>query len=196
MADRQKSCAEDSTIKEIFFRTSGRLNRWRYFTRRVILSILTKIFLFVGYKVMGYEYGQTTTAAGIYNSVISIIFLVPIFCLTVRRLQDMNQGKLLAVVYVALNVITAVAFTDITFTEFKQMDTISPYLVLSLATFSMLMDMYFMISPGSYGKNKYGANPLDLKKVKKVSAPEKVVEKIAESPEVESKVDLKKSTDK
>ncbi len=186
MASKQKSCAEDRTIKEIFFRTSGRINRWRYFTRRVILSLLTKIFLFIGYKVMGYEYGQTTTAAGIYNSIISIIFLIPIFCLTVRRLQDMDQGKLLAVVYVALNVVTAVAFTDITFTEFKQMDTISPYLVLSLATFSIFLDMYFMVSPGSYGRNKYGADPLAVKKV----------EKIPEVVNTEKKVELKKSTDK
>ena len=190
MAGKQKSCADDKTIYEVFFKTSGRLNRFRYFLRRVVLSVLTKIFLFAGYKVIGYEYGQTTTAAVIYNSAISIIFLIPIFCLTVRRLQDMNQGKLLAVVYVTLNIVTAVAFTDITFTEFKQMDTISPYLVLSLATFSMLMDMYFMISPGSYGKNKYGENPLELEFEKVLSS-----EKVLETPEIEKKVDLKKSND-
>ena len=194
MADKQKSCAEDRTIKEIFFRTSGRLNRWRYFTRRVVLSVLTKFFLFVGYKVLGYEYGQITTTAEIYNSVVSIIFLFPIFCLTVRRLQDMNKGKFLAVVYVILNVV--MSFSDITFTDFKQMDTVAPYLVLTMVTFSMLLDMYFMISPGTYGKNKYGANPLTLKKVSKT---EKVIEssEVENTPEVnevEKKVELKKST--
>ena len=165
MTDKQKSCAQDRTIKEIFFRTDGRLNRWRYFTRRVIVSIVTKIFLFIGYKILGYEYEQVTTAATVYNSAVSIIFLLPIYCLTVRRLQDMNQNKMLAVVYVILNVITAVAFSDITFAEFKQMDTMSPYIVLSFATFSMMLDLYFMISPGTYGKNKFGSNPLDEKKV-------------------------------
>ena len=184
MAERQKSCAEDSSIKEIFFRTSGRLNRWRYFTRRIIVSVLTKFFLFVGYKVLGYEYGQVTTAAGIYNGFISIIFLIPIFCLTVRRLQDMNKGKFLAVVYVAMNVF--MAFSDMTFTDFKYMESATSYLVLTIVTFSMMLYMYFMISPGTYGKNKYGVNPLDLKKVKKVP----------EVADIEKKVDLKKSTDK
>ena len=168
MAERQKSCAEDSTIKEIFFRTSGRLNRWRYFTRRIVLAVLTYIFLFIGYKVLGYEYGQVTTAAGIYNGVISIIFLVPIFCLTVRRLQDMNKGKLLAVVYAIMQI--TMAFSDCAFS----------YFLLTLATFSMMLDMYFMISPGTYGKNKFGANPLDLKKATKIK----------------NKVDLTKATDK
>ena len=80
MTDKQKSCAQDRTIKEIFFRTDGRLNRWRYFTRRVIVSIVTKIFLFIGYKILGYEYEQVTTAATVYNSAVSIIFLLPIYC--------------------------------------------------------------------------------------------------------------------
>ena len=166
MERRQKSCAEDRTIKEIFFRTSGRINRWRYFTRRVIISVLTKIFLFAGYKVLGYEYGNVTTAAGIYNGVISMIFLVPIFCLTVRRLQDMNKGRLLAFAYVAINIF--MAFSDMTFTDFKYMQSATSYLVLTAVTFSMMLDMYFMISPGTYGKNQYGANPLDLKKITKV----------------------------
>ena len=164
MAERQKSPATDRTIKEIFFRTSGRINRWRYFTRRVIISVLTKIFLFIGYEVLGYEYGQVTTAAGIYNGVISLIFLVPIFCLTVRRLQDMNKGRTLAFVYVAMNIF--MAFSDMTFTDFKYMQSATSYLVLTVVTFSIMLDMYFMISPGTYGRNKYGANPLDLKKPK------------------------------
>jgi len=178
VVERQKSCAQDSTITEIFFRTSGRINRWRYFTRRMILAVLTYIFLFVGYKVLGYEYGQVTTAAGIYNGVISIIFLVPIFCLTVRRLQDMNKGKLLAIVYAIMQI--TMAFSDLTFTDFKYMDSAFSYFLLTLATFSMMLDMYFMISPGTYGKNKFGANPLDFKKVTKI----------------ENKVDLTKATDK
>ena len=166
MERRQKSCAEDRTIKEIFFRTTGRINRWRYFTRRVIISVLTKIFLFAGYKVLGYEYGNVTTAAGIYNGVVSMIFLVPIFCLTVRRLQDMNKGRLLAFAYVAINIF--MAFSDMTFTDFKYMQSATSYLVLTAVTFSMMLDMYFMISPDTYGKNQYGANPLDLKKITKV----------------------------
>jgi len=154
----------DRSIKEIFFKLSGRLNRWRYFTRRVIVSVLTKFFLFIGYKVLGYEYGQVTMAAGIYNGVVSVIFLLPIFCLTVRRLQDMNKGKTLAVVYVIMNVF--MAFSDMTFTDFKYMESVTSYLVLTLVTFSMMLDMYFMVSPGTYGKNKYGEDPLETQKVK------------------------------
>ena len=150
-------------IKENFFKISGRLNRWRYFKRRVVLAVLTYICLLVGYKILGYEYGQTTTAAAVYNGVISMLFIIPATCLNIRRLQDMNRGKALAVVYAVLK--TVMAFSDITFTEFKYMYTVSSYIVLTLATFSMLLDMYLMLAPGSYGKNKYGANPLEVKKV-------------------------------
>ena len=124
---------------------------------------MTYIFLFIGYKVLGYQYGQVTFGAEIYNGVVSLFFLIPTTCLNIRRLQDMNQGIFLAVVYVILK--TVMAFSDITFSDFKNMDTISAYLVPILATFSMILEMYFMISPGTYGKNKYGANPLELKKV-------------------------------
>jgi len=150
-------------IKENFFSFSGRLNRLRYFVLRIILAVLTYIFLLIGYKILGYEYGQTTTSAAIYNGVISLIFIVPTFCLNVRRLQDMNRGKLLAVVYAIMKAV--MAFSDLTFSEFKYMNTFSAYGVLTLATFSMLLDMYLMISPGTYGKNKYGENPLAAKKV-------------------------------
>lgn len=157
------SQARDYGIKENFFKLSGRLNRWRYFKRRVVLAALTYIFLLIGYKLLGYEYGQTTTAASIYNGIISLLFIVPTSCLNVRRLQDMNSGKALAVVYAILK--AAMAFMDFTFVEFKQMNTLWGYLVPTAATFSMLLEMYLMISPGTYGKNKYGADPLEVKKV-------------------------------
>ena len=163
MADKQRIGTVYTGIKENFFKSSGRLNRWRYFVLRIILAVLTYIFLLIGYKLIGYEYGQTTTTATVYNGVVSLLFIIPTFCLNVRRLQDMNRGKLLAVVYAVMKAV--MAFSDLTFNEFKYMDSAYSYFVLTLATFSMLLDMYLMISPGTYGRNKYGENPLAVKKV-------------------------------
>ena len=68
---------EDNGISEIFFKTTGRLNRWRYFKRRFVLGVLLTMLLTLGYRVLGYEYGQVTTSAAVYNAIISIIFIVP-----------------------------------------------------------------------------------------------------------------------
>ncbi len=161
MASKQKFFAEDKTIKDIFFKTSGRLPRLRYFACRIILFVLTMMFLFIGYKIIGYEYGQVTTGAVICNGIITTIFLIPKTCLNIRRLQDMNKGKTLAIIYVAFELI--MAFSDFTYTDFWKMPAYA-YLILTLATFSMFLDLYLMISPGTYGRNKYGENPL-VKKV-------------------------------
>ena len=163
MFDKQNFLASIKSVVTDFFKLSGRLNRFRYFIYRIILAVVTYILLLIGYKIIGYEYGQVTTAAMIYNGVISLLMLIPTSCLNIRRLQDMNRGKAIAVAYAILKI--SMAFTDFTFSDFKYMDTMSAYLVPTLATFSMMFDMYFMISPGTYGKNRYGENPLTVKKI-------------------------------
>ena len=153
MSESAKGYVEETTISEIFFKTTGRLNRLRYFKRKFVLGVLLTMLLTLGYKVLGYEFGNVTTPyASIYNTVVSLIFIIPNYCLSVRRLQDMNKGKLLAVVYAILSAI--MAFLDFTGINYLF------YFSLGLVTATLAIGGYMLIVPGTYGKNRYGASPI------------------------------------
>ena len=153
MSDSAKGYVEESTITEMFFKRNGRLNRLRYFKRKLVLGILIYVLMYIGYKVMGYEFGQISTPnAAIYNTIVSLIFIIPDYCLSVRRLQDMNKGKTLAVIYVILSAI--MAFLDFTGVNYMF------YILLILATAKLAIGGYMLIVPGTHGKNQYGASPI------------------------------------
>lgn len=152
---------EDNGISEIFFKTTGRLNRWRYFKRRFVLGVLLTMLLTLGYRVLGYEYGQVTTSAAVYNAIISIIFIVPTYCLNVRRLQDMNRGKFLAVVYAILTAV--MACLDFNVIEDLYAGDALSYAILLMAFFSLMLSLYMVVAPGTRGKNSYGPSPIPIK---------------------------------
>lgn len=150
-----ESYVEDKTISEHFFKMNGRLNRLRYFKRKLVLGVLLTMLLHLGYRVFGYEFGQVTTPyAAIYNTVVSLIFVLPNYSLSVRRLQDMNKGKTLAVIYAVLMAI--MAFLD--FTGLNYMF----YFLLILATATLAIGAYLLVVPGTRGKNRFGASPIPI----------------------------------
>ena len=143
---------EEKTISEMFFKSKGRLNRLRYFKRRVVLGILLYVFIYLGYRVLGYEYGQDNFYAATYNTIVSLLFIIPTYFLNVRRLQDMNRGKTLAVVYAILTSI--MAFMDFTGVNYML------YIALTFVTIVFMLSGYMLVVPGTQGKNRYGASPI------------------------------------
>ena len=152
VSEAAKGYIEDKTITEMFFKSGGRLNRLRYFKRRVVLGILLYVFIYLGYRVIGYEYGQDNNYAATYNTVVSLVFIIPTYFLNVRRLHDMNRGKFLAVLYAILTSI--MAFLDFTGINYML------YFSLFLATAVFFIGGYMLISPGTNGKNRFGASPI------------------------------------
>lgn len=152
VSEPAKGYVPENTVREMFFKSHGRLNRLRFIKRRAVLAILLTMLLSLGYKVLGYEFGQVTTYATIYNTVISLIFVVPTYFLNVRRLQDMNKGKTIAVVYAILTSIMA-------FMDFTGMNYMI-YVALTFATIVFMINGYLLVSPGTNGKNRYGASPI------------------------------------
>lgn len=152
VSETAKSYVEENTITKMFFKSSGRLNRLRYFKRRIVLGVLLYVFIYLGYRVIGYEYGQNNVYASYYNTIVSLIFIIPTYFLNVRRLQDMNRGKMLAVVYAILTSI--MAFLDFTGVN------IMLYVALIFATVVFMLSGYMLISPGTNGNNRYGASPV------------------------------------
>ena len=155
MSESAEMYVEDKTISEIFFKLNGRLNRLRYFKRKFVLGVLLTMLLHLGYRIFGYEFGQVTTPyAAIYNTIISLIFIIPNYCLSVRRLQDMNRGKTLAIISAILSAI--MAFQDFTGLNYKF------YFLLILATATLAIGAYILVVPGTRGKNRYGASPIPI----------------------------------
>lgn len=147
--------SEDKTITEIFFKTNGRLNRLRYFKRRVVLGVLLVALLNLGYQIFGYEFGQITTPyAAIYNTIVTLVFIIPNYCLSVRRLQDMNRGRTLAVVNAILSAV--MAFMDFTGVNYML------YVMLLMATATLAIGAFILVVPGTRGNNRYGASPIPI----------------------------------
>ena len=152
MTEPAKGYVEENTISEMFFKSNGRLNRLRYFKRRLVLGILLYVFIYLGYRVIGYEFGQENFYASTYNTVVSLIFVIPTYLLNVRRLQDMNRGRTLAVVYAILT--SVMAFLDFTGINYML------YISLILVTMVFMISGYMLIAPGTNGKNRYGLSPI------------------------------------
>ncbi len=152
MSETATGYIEEKTISEMFFKSKGRLNRLRYFKRRVVLGILLYVFIYLGYRVLGYEYGQDNFYAATYNTIVSLLFIIPTYFLNVRRLQDMNRGKTLAVVYAILTSI--MAFMDFTGVNYML------YIALTFVTIVFMLSGYMLVVPGTQGKNRYGASPI------------------------------------
>lgn len=160
MSEEKNLYVEDDDIFKMFLKTHGRLNRWRYFKRVLVLGIALTMLLTLGWRLLGYEYGHVSTSAMVYNAIITLIFIVPKYCLNVRRLQDMNRGKFLAVVYAILTAV--MAFMDFNVLELYQQNFLS-YAILLMAFFSLAISLYMLIAPGTLGKNRYGASPIPVK---------------------------------
>ena len=152
MSEPAKGYVPENTFREMFFKSHGRLNRRRYIKRRIVLAILLTISLSLGYKLLGYEFGQATIYAATYNTIISLLFVIPTYFLNVRRLQDMNKGRTLAVVYAILTSI--MAFMDFTGVNYML------YIALIFVTIVFMINGYLFVSPGTNGKNRFGASPI------------------------------------
>lgn len=152
MSEPAKGYVEETTISEMFFKLHGRLNRLRYFKRKIVLGVLVYVLIYLGYRVLGYEYGQENFHASAYNTIVSLLFVVPNYCLNVRRLQDMNKGKFLAVIYAIIT--SVMAFLDFTGINYML------YFSLILVTAVFFIGGYMLISPGTNGNNRFGASPV------------------------------------
>ena len=140
---------KDKTLAENFLKREGRLNRWRYFKRTVILALVTALVEVPIISIFADANGNMPIFGNILMFIVTVIFLYPEYCLIIRRLHDFDRDELLAKVYIA-GVIASYFFTFI-----FQMDFMALAIVLAI------MALYFLLVPGTRGSNKYGADPLN-----------------------------------
>ncbi len=137
----------ESGLKEQFFKTKGRLNRWRYFKRclgiagiAMVLIIISGILIGTNHQIMG---GMALIGIIIGAQIASI-------CLVIRRFHDMEPAN----------------NTDMNFMV-KRMGAYIGFIFASWVwdwawIFTTLMSLYLLFNTGYRGANRHGADPLEV----------------------------------
>lgn len=145
----------DNGIAENLFRRDGRLNRWRFFKRCFLLGLVEFLIVFVIFLVTTNALGQISTMGSILIKVVSLVVLLPYFCLSIRRLHDMNKNETLAYVCVGLSIIsTFMIDKDFFVSEPSNFENI-------ITVVNGFVGLYILLCPGTHGDNQYGSDTLE-----------------------------------
>ena len=139
-------------LREKFFNCRGRLNRKPFIMRLFGVIVVSMIFYALFYSLLGNK--QVADGAAI---VISIIEVVAIYTLVVRRLHDLGMGQPLAVLYLVIVILQPFFFRLIA--ELPE-DSMEAQVVQGLNLFTMLLIVCLMMIRGKRGPNQYGDDPL------------------------------------
>ena len=143
----QNIYVEDSTIQDMFLKTTGRLNRLRYFKRNVVVVLVAFIAFFLGAASLN-SYDFNT-----FIKITSILLMPFIYCLNVRRLQDMNYDNKLAIVLLVIQ--------GIQISEMDMMRYTSSLVGSVTSIISMIVSLFLLFKDGTHGTNNYGDDPLN-----------------------------------
>ena len=145
---------EDTTIKEMFFSTDGRLNRLRYFKRGLVIGIVGTI-LMLCVIVYGVSSLNTETTA-LFSMTVMLPCWVSSYCLNVRRLKDIGEilGSELSESSIQL---TAGSILIIDLLSMF----LSGYALIGAYSIIFVFGLYILFKPGVVGSNKFGPDPLD-----------------------------------
>ena len=134
-------------------KTSGRLNRKRYIKRSLALGALQMIIFTIMIALSLVMYGYMPESVEIFLGIIVLLFMIPGYCLIVRRLHDTNKDNKIAIAITVSGVLLPILVDP------NDMDNALVYMILSLIFFGVCI--YFLFRDGTHGKNKYGADPLN-----------------------------------
>ena len=151
-SNESKIYTEDKTLQEMFLKNTGRLNRLRYFKRSLVMILVTFVIDFILITIFSDEWGIPTSFGNLATSVVGIVALVPMYCLNVRRLQDLNKDDTIA------KIILAVCFGAL-FIPDEDYYSLST-LVIIVCLVETIIVLYLLFAPGTKGENKYGPDPL------------------------------------
>lgn len=150
----EKPCKDDSTFQELFLKTTGRLNRLRYFKRIMAVMLITLAISLPPAIIFSDEFDNLTAFGEIVLSIINICALVPYYCLDVRRLHDMGKDDTLAKISVLIGIVVAVV-------EVPDEVDLMPVPLMIVYLVGTVIGFYLLFAPGTKGVNQYGSDPLE-----------------------------------
>ena len=143
----------DNGFVENFFRRDGRLNRWRYFKRVILLSVIQTVIMIIIFVLNVNVLGHLTQTGNILFKLVMAVAQVSFFCLMTRRLHDMDKSEKIAYVAVALNSMVIVLSDNTGLNEPSGAEII-------FTLISSIIGLCVLLWPGTRGYNQYGADPL------------------------------------
>ena len=143
---------EDYEIADILLKTTGRLNRLRYFKRSMAVALIEMVIVGLAFMLFTNSFGELSGFGSVVVAAILIAGQVIYYCLNVRRLHDLDKDETLAYVLLGLGLISALSSSDVF--SMSAFETLS-YCVECLGA------LYLLFAPGTHGDNKYGSDPLN-----------------------------------
>ena len=140
---------KDTTFAENFLKREGRINRLRYFKRFWALALIGGLCGAV--LGVAFHASSGSTAFTISIIVLSVVMLVPHYCLIVRRLHDLNKNETIAKIYIGLSLLSNIIVMLI--------NDESPVL-LAIFVINLGIWIYLIAVRGTRGANRYGPDPL------------------------------------
>lgn len=143
----------DVTLQEMFLKTSGRLNRKRYFKRSFALGALQMLIMGIMVTLSMVMYGYIPESVEIFCGIIGWLFMIPSYCLIVRRLHDINKDNKLAIASMVGGFLLLILIDP------TDWDNALVLMIVSLIFCGVMA--YFIFRDGTHGENKYGPDPLN-----------------------------------
>ncbi len=145
---------EDKTIQEMFLKMTGRLNRLRYFKRVIVVALVSLVVSFPILMIFIDDFGNITPLGNIVNAIINLATFIPLYCLDVRRLHDLDKDETLAKISLGLGVVGTIMGMNN-----EDLSSISAVEMI-IYGISSVIGLYVLLAPGTKGENKYGHDPL------------------------------------
>lgn len=144
----------DETFQDMFLKMNGRLNRLRYLKRSLVYALIVGILNAILIEIFDDELLTLILMATLYIS----------YALDVRRLQDLNKDSTFAKILLAGQILAYLVGLGLD--EYSSdADALGVGTILIIiGVFMLPLQLYLLFAEGSYGANRYGADPLEGKR--------------------------------
>ena len=142
--------ANDETLRQKFFTTTGRIDRMTYLKRNLILMLMAFV-IFFAIEILGFIANLSPAGINVLENIIMILILVPSFFLDVKRLHDLGKDSTLAKIFLGISLFsTAYNWAFPVITEITPVN-----IVTSIASLGFMF--YLLFARGEDDTNQYGA---------------------------------------
>ena len=155
-ASTSSAYTEDRTLEEMFLKKDGRLNRLRYLKRMLAVFGARLATIVILWIILSDSWGNVSAGVEGLITIASLAYVYPEYCLTLRRLKDLNIKDLkMALWFVGIEAMSIIAGT-------MTVSRRSERKMMFLGIAAIIMFIYMVVKQGTKGTNQYGPDPLGL----------------------------------